>query len=92
MRAWNNVGAFKEWKTGVREMTFPVTEDNLDKAEEHFKKAIEDESGGSFADAAQNDLGFSRAWSRLGFCYMFRYVEGCDKTLRSEAISNQTLQ
>ena len=66
-------------------MTFPVTEPSMDKAEVHFKNAIEDESGGSFADAALNDSGFSRAWSRLGFCYLFRYVEGFDESLRPEA-------
>jgi tetratricopeptide (TPR) repeat protein len=85
MRAWNNEDAFKEWKKGVLEMAFPVTEDKLDRAEQHFIKAIEDESGVSFAIAAKNDQGFSRAWSRLGFCYMFRYIEGFDTKLGPEA-------
>ncbi len=66
-------------------MTFPVTESSLDRAEEHFKEAIRIESVGTFANAATNDEGFSRAWSRLGFCYMTRYIEGFDGTLRPEA-------
>ena len=40
MRAWIQEKAFIEWKNGVREMTFPVTEGNLDNAEQYFKKAI----------------------------------------------------
>lgn len=85
MRAWNSEKAFQEWKNGVREMTFPVDIVHLDFAETHFKNAIEFESGGTFAEAAKKDQGFSRAWSRLGYCYMTRNMEGFDDTLRAEA-------
>ena len=85
MRAWNKEAAFQEWKNGVREMTFPVTEGNLDSAEKYFKQAIEIEYGGSFANARKNDGGLSRAWSRLGYCYLTRHIEGFDKDLRMEA-------
>lgn len=85
MRAWSNLSAFQEWKKGVKEITFPVTAENLDNTEACFKKAIEIESGRSFAEAAEKDEGFSRAWSRLGYCYMLRYIEGFVDELGNEA-------
>lgn len=86
MRAWYSEDAFQEWKNGVREMAFPVTEGNLTNAEEHFRNAILIESGEkSISAAASQNAGLSRAWSRLGYCYMTRYIEGFDAVLRPEA-------
>jgi len=86
MRAWGNEYAFQDWKNGVREMAFPVTEDNLNNAEEYFINAILKESGlKTLSEAAKKNEGLSRAWSRLGYCYMTRYIEGFDDKLRPEA-------
>ena len=85
MRTWKKEEAFQEWKKGVGEMTFPVTKERLGKAETHFKKAIVIESGCTFAEAAEKDKGFSRAWSRLGYCYMTRYIEGFIKSKSPKA-------
>ena len=87
-----SVKVFQEWKAGVRAMALPFTEADMNKAEEHFKKAIALEATRqtgkptTFQQARKaNNLGYPRAWSRYGYVKMTRFMEGWDLNALADA-------
>ena len=87
-----SVKVFQEWKAGVRAMALPFTEADMNKAEDHFKKAIALEATRqtgkptTFQQARKaNNLGYPRAWSRYGYVKMTRFIEGWDLGAMAEA-------
>jgi tetratricopeptide (TPR) repeat protein len=75
-----NSAAYAELQEGRRRMNFPVTQEDLSAAAQHFRTAIELDSGLSFNDAREkaniDERGYPKAWGHLGYNVLATWVEG----------------
>ncbi len=76
MRGTTSRAAFEIFREGVRARSNPFTQERWQASHDFFKKAIEKDTGLSFAEARAKRVGYPRAWSWMAYGLALSYFEG----------------